>query len=109
MAQKRDGEDQLERSVKNEEAICIAKKESNIVHKRKRRKNIYIGRILRRDYTKIEGRIKVMGRRGRRRKELLDGLKEMRIYCKLKEETLDRPLWGTRFRRVYGPVVRKMT
>ena len=50
MVQKRDGEDQLERSVKNEEAICIAKKESNIVHTRKRRKNIYIGRILRRDY-----------------------------------------------------------
>jgi len=24
-----------------------------------------------------------------------------------KEEALDRTLWGTRFRRVYGPVVRQ--
>jgi hypothetical protein len=32
VVQKRDGKDQLERSVKNEEAMCIAKKESNIVH-----------------------------------------------------------------------------
>jgi hypothetical protein len=54
----------------------------------------------------MEGRIKEMGKRGRRRKELFDGLKEMRIYCKLKEETLDFPLWRTCFRRVYGPVVR---
>jgi len=37
----------------------------------------------------------VTGRRGRRRKELLDDLKENRRYCKLKEETLDRTLWST--------------
>jgi len=30
-------------------------------------------------------------------------------YCKLKEETLDWPLWTTRCRRGYGPVVRKIT
>ena len=50
MAQKRDGEDRLERSVKNEAAISTVKKERNIIHTRKRRKNIYIGHILRRDY-----------------------------------------------------------
>ena len=33
------------------------------------------------------------GRRGRRsRKQLLDGLKEKRGYCKLKEDALDRAL-----------------
>jgi hypothetical protein len=41
---------------------------------------------------KVEGRIEMMGRRGRRRKQLLDDLKEKRIYWKLKEEALDRTL-----------------
>jgi hypothetical protein len=47
------------------------------------------------------------GRRGRRRKQLLDDLKEKRIYWKLKEEALDHTLWRTRFGRSYGPVVRQ--
>ena len=55
---------------------------------------------------KIEGRIEVTGRQRRRRKQLLDDLKETRCYCKLKEEALDRTVWGTRFGRGYGPVVR---
>jgi hypothetical protein len=38
---------------------------------------------------KIEGRIGVMGRRGRRCKQLLDNLKVKREYQKLKEEALD--------------------
>jgi hypothetical protein len=45
----------------------------------------------------------MMGRRGRRRKQLLDELKETRGYWKLKEEALDRTLWRTRFGRRYGP------
>jgi hypothetical protein len=49
------------------------------------------------------------GRRGRRRKQLLDDLKEKRRYWKLKEEALDRTLWRTRFRRDCGPVVRQTT
>jgi len=60
----------------------------------------------------IEGNIdemKVTGRRRRRRRQLLDGLKENRGYWKLKEETLDRSLWRTRFERGYGPVVRQTT
>jgi hypothetical protein len=56
---------------------------------------------------KLEGRIEVMGGRGRRRKQLLDDLKEKRRYWKLKEEALDRTLWRTRFGRGYGPVVRQ--
>jgi hypothetical protein len=47
------------------------------------------------------------GRRGRRRKQLLDDVKEKRRYWKLKEEALDRTLWRSRFVRVYGPVVRQ--
>jgi hypothetical protein len=56
---------------------------------------------------KLEGRIEITGRRGRRRKQLLDDLKEKRIYWKLKEEALDRTLWRTRFGRGYGLVVRQ--
>ena len=45
-------------------------------------------------------------RRGRRWKQLLEDFKEKGRYWKLKEETLDRTLWRTRFGKVYGPVVR---
>jgi hypothetical protein len=38
---------------------------------------------------KLEGRIEMTGRQGRRRKQLLDDLKEKRRYWKLKEEALD--------------------
>jgi hypothetical protein len=54
---------------------------------------------------KLEGRIEVTERRGRRRKQPLDNLKEKRRYWKLKEEALDRTVWRTRFGRGYGPVV----
>jgi hypothetical protein len=37
----------------------------------------------------MEGKIEVTGRRGRKRKQLLDDLKERRGYCKLKQEALD--------------------
>jgi len=42
-------------------------------------------------------RIQVTGLRARRRKQLLDGLKETRGYGKLKEETLDRTVSRTGF------------
>jgi hypothetical protein len=58
---------------------------------------------------KLEGRIEMTGRRGRRHKQLLDDLKEKKRYCKLTEEALDRTLWRTRFGRGYGPVVRQTT
>jgi hypothetical protein len=58
---------------------------------------------------KLEGRIEMTGRRGRRRKQLLDDLKEKRIYWKLKEEALDRTVRRTRFGRGYGTVVRRTT
>ena len=55
-----------------------------------------IGHILRGNRTvkrvmegKMEGRIKVMGRRGRRSKQLLENLKDKKTCCKLKEEALE--------------------
>jgi hypothetical protein len=57
--------------------------------------------------AKVEGRLEMIGRRGRRRKQLLSDLKEERGYWKLKEEALDHTLWRTRFGRSYGPLVRQ--
>jgi hypothetical protein len=102
--------------VRNEEVLHRVKEERNIVHTIKRRKANWIDHILRRNYLlkhaiegKLEGRREMTGRRGRRSKQLLDGLKEKRGYWKFKEEALDRTLWITRFGRSYGPVVRQTT
>ena len=61
----------------------------------------------------IEGKIKeemeVARRRGRRRKKLLDDLKDRRGYSHLKEEALDRTIWRHRFGGGFGPVVRQNT
>ena len=43
------------------------------------------------------------GRRGIRRKQLLDDLKEKRGYWKLKAEAIDRTVWRSGFRRGFGP------
>jgi hypothetical protein len=51
----------------------------------------------------------VTRRWGRRRKQLLDDLKEKREYCKLKEEALDRTMCGTRYGGSSGPVARQAT
>jgi hypothetical protein len=102
--------------VRNEEVLHRVKEERNILHTIKRRKANWIGHILRRNCLlkqviegKSEGRIEMTGRRGRRRKQLLDDLKVKRRYWKLKEEALDRTLWRSRFGRGYGPVVRQTT
>jgi hypothetical protein len=58
---------------------------------------------------KIKERIEVTRRRGRRRRKLLDDLKERRGYCNLKEEALDRTIWRAGFGRGFGPVVRQIT
>ena len=58
---------------------------------------------------KIKGEIDVTRRRGRRRKKLLDDLKDRRGYYHLKEEALDRIMWRNRFGRGVGPVVRQIT
>jgi hypothetical protein len=51
----------------------------------------------------------VTRRLGRRRKKLLDDLKDRRGYSHLKEEALDRPMWRNRFGRGFGHVVRQCT
>jgi hypothetical protein len=85
-----------------------------MLHTVKRRKANWIGHIWRRKCLtehviegKIEGRRERRGRLGRRRKQLVDDLKETKGYCRLKDEALDRTLWRTDFGRGYGPVVRQ--
>jgi len=51
----------------------------------------------------------VTGRRGRKRRKLLDDLKERRGYSQLQEEALDRTMWRARFGRGFEPVVRQTT
>ena len=51
--------------------------------------------------------MEVKRRRGRRRKKLLDDLKDRREYCHLKEEALDRTRWRNRFGAGFGPFVRQ--
>jgi hypothetical protein len=51
----------------------------------------------------------VTERRGRRRRKLLDDLKERRGCSHLKEEALDRTMWRARYGRGFGPVVRQTT
>jgi hypothetical protein len=86
------------------------KKERNILHTIRRRKVNWIGHILRRNCLLkhiIEGKIRGTRRRGRRRKQLLDEMKETRRYWKLKEEVQDRTLWRTQFGIGYGAVARQ--
>jgi hypothetical protein len=49
----------------------------------------------------------VTRRRGRRRRKLLDVLKERRGYSHLKKEDLDRTMWRACFGRDFEPVVRQ--
>jgi hypothetical protein len=84
----------------------------NILHEIRKLKANWIGHILRRNCLlkeviegKIEGRIEVTRRRGRRRKQLPDDLGDRRGYSHLKEEALDRIKWRNRFGRGCGPVV----
>jgi hypothetical protein len=90
--------------VKNK-VLHIVKEYRNILHTIKRRKPNCIGHILRRNCLLkhvIEGKIEGTGRRGRKRKQLLDDPKETRRYWKFKE-ALDCTPWRTRFGRGYGP------
>ena len=102
--------------MRNEEVLLRVKELRNILHEIRKRKANWIGHILRRNCLLqwvIEGKIKggkeVTGRRGRRRRKLLDDLKERRGYSHLKEEALDRTMWRARFGRGFGPVVRQTT
>jgi hypothetical protein len=58
---------------------------------------------------RYKGGIEVTVRKGRRRRKLLDDLKDRRGYSHLKEEALYRTMWRARFGRVIGPVGRHTT
>jgi len=102
--------------ARNEQVLLTVKEQRNILHEIRKRKANWIGHILRRNCLlqpviegKIQGGIEVTGRQGRRRRKLLDDLKERRGYSHLKEEALDRTVWRARFGRGFGPVVRQTT
>ena len=87
-----------------------------ILREIRKRKANWIGHILRRNCLlkqviegKTKGEMDVIRRRGRRRKKLLDDLKDRRGYSHLKEEALDRTMWRNLFGRGFGPVVRQHT
>jgi hypothetical protein len=102
--------------VRNEEVLLRVKEQRNILHGISKQTASFIGHILRRNCLlrqviegKIKGGIKVRGRRGKRRRKLLDNLQERRGYSHLKEEALDRTMCRARFGRGFGPVMRQTT
>ena len=102
--------------MRNEEVLLRVNEYRNILHEIRKRKANWIGHILRRNCLlkqviegKIEGEMEVTRRRGRRRKKLLDDLKDRRGYPHLKEDALDRTMWRNRFEGGFGPVVRQNT
>jgi len=102
--------------VRNKEVLLRVNEQRNLLHEIRKRKTIWIGHILRRNCllkqvieVKIKGEMKVTRRRGRRRRKLLDDLKERRGYSHLKEEALNRTMWRNRFGGGFEPVVRQNT
>jgi hypothetical protein len=100
--------------VRNEDVLLRVKEQRNILHEIRKRKANWIGHILRRNCIlqrviegKIQGRIEMTGRQGRRRSKLLDDLKERRGFSHLKEEALDRTMWRAGFGKGFGPFVRQ--
>jgi len=90
--------------VRNKEVLLRVNKQRNILHEIRKRKAEWIGHILRRNCLqrqvkggKIKGGKEVTRKRGRRRKKLLDDLKDRRGYFHLKEEALDRTMWRNCF------------
>jgi hypothetical protein len=103
-------------TVRNEELLLRVKDQRNILREISKRKANSIGHILRRNcllQQVIKGKIKVLievtGRRGRRRRKLLDDLRKGRECSHLTEEALDRCIWRARFGRGFGPVLRQTT
>jgi hypothetical protein len=98
------------------EKLILFHFQSYILQEIRKRKANWIGHILRRNCLlklviegKIKGEMEVRRRRGRRRKKLLDDLKDRRGYCHLKEEALDSTMWRNRFRGGFVPFVRQNT
>ena len=88
----------------------------NILHEIRKQKANWIGHLLHRNCLlkqviegKIKGEMKVTRRRGRKRKKLLDDLKDRRGYSHLTEEALDRTMWRNHFGGGFEPGVRQNT
>ena len=96
---------------KNEEVNRRVKEERNMQPTIKRRKANWVGYVVRRNGLLkhvMKGKTYGTVRRGKRRKGLPDHAKKTRkLKLDLKSEALDRTLWGTGFKRGYGPVVRQ--
>ena len=78
----------------------------------KRRKAKWIGHKVRRACPLkhvTKGKIEEIGGRGRRRKQLPDGLQKAKRYWKLKVKAIGLTLWRIHFERDSGPVVRQTT
>ena len=76
--------------VRSEDVLFRVEEQRNILHEIRKRKAKWIGHILRRNCLlhrvtegKIQGGIEVTGRQGRRRRKLLDDLKEKTQYSHL--------------------------
>jgi hypothetical protein len=102
--------------VRNEEVLLRVNEQRNILYEIRKRKANWLYHTLRRNCLlkqviegKIKGEMEVTRRRGRRRKKLLDDLKDRRGYSHLKEASLDRTMWRNRFGRGFGTVVRQNT
>jgi len=100
--------------VRKEVVLLSVKEQRNILHEISKRKANWIGHILPRNCLlqrviggKINGGTEATGKRGRRRRKLLNDLKERRGYSHMKEEALDRTMWRAGFGRGFGPVVRQ--
>jgi hypothetical protein len=98
------------------DVLLRVKEQRNIRHEIRKRKVNWMGHILCRNCLlrrvtegKIQRGIEVTGRQGRRRRKLLNYLKERRRYSHLKEEALGRTMWRAHFGRGFGPVVRQNT
>jgi hypothetical protein len=102
--------------VRNEEVLLRVNEQRNILHEIRKRKANWIGHILRRNCLlkqviegKIKGEMEVTRRRGRRRRKLLDDLKDKRGYSHLKEEALDPTICRNRFGGGFETLVRQNT
>ena len=102
--------------MRNEEVLLRVNEQRNILHEIRKRNASLIGHILRRNCLlkeviegKIKGEMAVARRRGRRRKKLLDDLKDRRGYSHFKEEALARTMWRNHFGGGFGSVVRQNT
>ena len=90
--------------MRNVDVLLRINEQRNILHEIRKRKANWIGHILRRNCLlkqviegEIKGEMEVTRRWGRRRKKLLDDLKDRKGYSHLKEKALDRTMWRNRF------------